>query len=88
MFKYGKNNLGCKDHTSLNMFDVGKELFNMNNSIETKYDLFFLEYSLMPLFVQENYINNTLISKCEANKLNNISNSAFELSSSDLFETK
>jgi hypothetical protein len=88
MLKYGKSTISnnFKDHTSLNMFDVGKEMFNMDNTIEEKYNLFFLEYSLMPLFIYENYVTNTLTSKNELNKLTNISNSSDSLSSCDVIE--
>ena len=87
MMTYGKNNeMNIKDNTSLNMFDISKGLFDMDKSIDEKYNLFFLEYSIMPLFIQENYINNTIITKDVVKKMENISNSAQSLVNGDIFE--
>jgi len=87
---FNNSNENCfelKDNTSLNMFEIGKELFNMENDFEKKYKLFFLENSLMPLFIQENYVNNT-IGKNIDNKLEYLSNSASFLSNVDIIERK
>jgi hypothetical protein len=87
MMKYGQKTIGgIKDNISLNMFEVSKELFNMDKTIEEKYNLFFLEYSMMPLFIQENYINNTFNVKNILTKMDNISNSSESISSGDLIE--
>jgi hypothetical protein len=89
MMTYDKNknkNINFKDHTSMNMFDIGKGLFDMDKTIDEKYDLFSLEYSIMPLFIQENYINNTFNTKNIIRKLENISNSANSIVNGDLFE--
>lgn len=75
-----------KDHTSINMFDIGKGLFDMDKTLDEKYALFSLEYSLMPLFVQENYINNTFNTKDPAKKLENIYNSSNSIANGDLFD--
>lgn len=82
------NSINLKDHTSVNMFEIAKGLFNMDKSIDEKFDLFSLEYSMMPLFIQENYINNTINAKKIEKKMENISNSAMCLSHSDIFENK
>jgi hypothetical protein len=87
MMKYGQKTIvGIKDNISLNMFEVSKELFNMDKTIEEKYDLFFLEYSMMPVFIQENYINNTFNVKNILTKMDNISNSSESISNGDLIE--
>ena len=87
MMKYGDLTCtGIKDNTSLNMFDVSKLLFDMDKTIEEKYNLFFLEYSMMPLFIQENYINNTFNVKDITKKMENISNSSQFISNGDLFD--
>lgn len=87
MMSYGKNKtINIKDNTSMNMFDIGKELFNMDKTTEEKYNLFSIDYSLMPLFIQENYINNTFNVKNIQTKMENISNSSTSLSNSDLFD--
>jgi hypothetical protein len=83
-----KNSINTKDHTLMNMFEISKGLFDMDKSIDEKFDLFSLEYSIMPLFIQENYINNTINSKKIEKKMENISNSSMCLSHSDIFENK
>jgi hypothetical protein len=83
-----KNTINIKDHTLMNMFEISKGLFDMDKSIDEKFDLFSLEYSIMPLFIQENYINNTINSKKMEKKMENISNSSMCLSHSDIFENK
>jgi len=92
MMKYDKNKINnnkinFKDHTSLNMFEISKGLFDMDNTFDKKYNLFFLDYSIMPLFIQENYINNTFNVKDIVKKMENISYSAELLANGDLFES-
>ena len=80
------NEINFKDHTSLNMFEISKRLFDMDKTFDEKYNLFFLEYSIMPLFIQENYINNTFNVKDITKKMENISDSAELLANGDVVE--
>jgi hypothetical protein len=76
-----------KDDTSLNIFEIGKELFNMDNSFNDKYNLYYLEPNIMQLFIQENYINNVFACKNNpAKQLEYLANSASELSNSDILD--
>jgi hypothetical protein len=59
----------------------------MDETIEKKYETFWLSNDLHPLMIQENYINNTLSARDEVNKLDNLSFSADALSDVDLFST-
>jgi replication factor C subunit 1 len=42
---------------SVNIFEAARQILAPETDIKKKRDLFFTDYSLMPLFVQENYLN-------------------------------
>jgi len=42
--------------TSINIFEAARQLLTTGTDIRKKRDLFFTDYSMMPLFVQENYL--------------------------------
>jgi replication factor C subunit 1 len=76
-----------KNIQSSNIFDTTSQLLSMDETIEKKYETFWLSNDLHPLMIQENYINNTLSARDEVNKLDNLSFSADALSDVDLFST-
>jgi replication factor C subunit 1 len=76
-----------KNIQSSNIFDTTSQLLSMDETIEKKYETFWLSNDLHPLMIQENYINNTLIARDEVKKLDNLSFSADALSDVDLFST-
>ncbi|KAF7634869.1 AAA domain-containing protein [Meloidogyne graminicola] len=41
----------------VNIFEAARQILSPDTSLSAKFDLFFTDYSLMPLFVQENYPN-------------------------------
>jgi replication factor C subunit 1 len=75
-----------KNIQSSNIFDTTSKLLMMDETIENKYETFWLSNDLHPLMIQENYINNTLNARNEVNKLENISFSADALSDTDIFD--
>ncbi len=76
-----------KNIQSTNIFDTTSQLLYMDETLETKYDLYWLANELHPLMIQENYINNMLISRDEIKKLENVSYSASVLSDMDIFDS-
>lgn len=50
----------------MNIFEAARQILNADTSLLSKFDLFFTDYSIMPLFVQENYPN------VRASKMNNL----------------
>jgi replication factor C subunit 1 len=76
-----------KNIQSTNIFDTTCKLLTMDETVENKYETFWLANDLHPLMIQENYINNTLSARDEVKKLENLAYSADALSDVDLFET-
>jgi replication factor C subunit 1 len=69
-----------------NIFDTTGQLFSQENSIDDKLRYYLMSADIHTLLVQENYINNTLTTKDDVKKLENISYSADSLSDSDIFD--
>jgi hypothetical protein len=59
----------------------------MDLSIDDKMYYYWMAHDIHTLLVQENYIENTLSTKCQAKRLENLSYSADALSDTDIFET-
>jgi len=73
-----------KNIQSTNIFDTTGNLLSMDESLDRKYETFWLSNDLHPLMIQENYINSTLGVRDEARKLENISYSADAMSDVDI----
>lgn len=78
---------GKKNIQSSNIFDTTGKLLTMDETLESKYDTFWLANDIHPLLIQENYINNTLSARDELKKLDNLAYSADALSDVDLIDT-
>jgi len=78
---------GKKNIQSTNIFESTGKMLSMDESIDKKYETYWLANDLITLMVQENYINNTLSSNDQAKKMENISYSAGALSDTDLLES-
>jgi replication factor C subunit 1 len=78
---------GNKNIQSTNIFDTTAKLFSMDETIDSKYEAYWLCNELHPLMVQENYINNTFAVTNQVRKLENLAYSADALSDVDLFDT-
>ena len=76
-----------KNIKTTNIFETTSKLMSIDESLDDKYDLYWLSNNLHTLMVQENYINNILSSRDEVKKLENMAYSADALSNSDIFET-
>jgi replication factor C subunit 1 len=75
-----------KNIQSTNIFDTTGNLLSMDESLDRKYETFWLSNDLHPLMIQENYINSTLGVRDEARKLENISYSGDAMSDVDIFD--
>jgi replication factor C subunit 1 len=76
-----------KNIQSTNIFDTTAKMLSIDESIDSKYEAYWLCNELHPLMVQENYINNTLAASNPVRKLENLSYSADSMSDVDLFDT-
>jgi len=77
-----------KNIQSSNIFDTTGKLLNMELSIDDKVNYYWMAHDIHSLMVHENYINNTLSSKCDVRRLENISYSADSLSDVDILDTQ
>ena len=75
-----------KNIQSLNILDTTGKLFSMETSIDDKVKYYWMAHDIHTLMIQENYINNTLTTKDDVKRLENISYSADSLSDADLFD--
>lgn len=80
-------NLGNKDNSQINVFDMTNIMFSQNSSMDEKYHTFWMETDLLPLMIHENYIRNSLKNKNEVTELDQIDSAAEAISNLDLFET-
>jgi len=78
---------GKKNIQSSNIFDTTCKLLSIEETIDSKYDAYWLANDLHPLMVQENYVNNIMGINDEVKRLNNLAYSADALSDTDLFES-
>ena len=76
-----------KNIQSSNIFDTTGKLLNMELSIDEKINYYWMAHDIHTLMVHENYIANTLTSKCEAKRLENVAYSADSLSDADVFDS-
>jgi replication factor C subunit 1 len=78
---------GFKNTQSSNVFDSTSKLLSMDETLASKYDLYWMSNDLHPLMVQENYINSTLNTSDSVRKMENLAYSAEALSCADIFES-
>lgn len=77
-----------KNIQSSNIFDTTGKLLSMDETIDSKYESYWLANDLHPLMIQENYVNNIMGINDQVKRLENLSYSADALSDADLFETQ
>ena len=80
----GNNN---KNIQSLNIFDTTGKLLSLEPTFEEKYKYYWIAPDIHTLMIQENYINNTLTTKDDVKRFENISYSADSLSDVDMFDS-
>jgi replication factor C subunit 1 len=79
----------CKKNIdSTNIFETTCKMMSIDETIDNKYDTYWLSNDLHTLMIQENYINNTFGVTEQSRKMENLAYSADALSDADLFETK
>jgi len=76
-----------KNIQSANIFDTTGKILSMDETIDSKYEVYWLSNDLHPLMIQENYISNTLNVSDQVRKIENLDYSAEALSDMDLFES-
>jgi DNA polymerase III delta prime subunit len=76
-----------KNIQNLSIFDTTGQLFSQENNIDEKLRLYWMSQDIHTLMIQENYISNTLTTKDDVKRLENISYSADSLSDGDILET-
>jgi replication factor C subunit 1 len=79
---------GKKNIQSSNIFDTTGKLLSMDDTIESKYETYWLANDLHSLMVQENYANNIMGINDPVKSMDNLAYSADALSDTDLFETR
>ena len=79
---------GKKNIQSSNIFETTGKLMSIDETLDSKYETYWLSNDLHPLMIQENYINNILGVNDQVRKLLNLAYSADALSDADLFETQ
>lgn len=78
---------GKKNIQSTNIFDTTAKLMSIDETIDSKYETYWLSHDLHPLMIQENYVNNTLTTRDDVKRLENLSYSADSMSDVDIFDT-
>jgi replication factor C subunit 1 len=79
----------CKKNIeSTNIFETTGKMLSVDETIDSKYNTYWLSNDLHSLMIQENYINNTFGIMDQTRKMENLSYSADALSDADLFETQ
>lgn len=77
---------GKKNIQSSNIFDTTGKLLTYDETIDSKYDTYWLANDLHSLMVQENYVNNILGITDQVKRLDNLAYTADALSDTDIFE--
>jgi len=78
---------GKKNIQSSNIFDTTGKLLSIDETIDSKFEAYWLSNDLHPLMVQENYINNIMGINDQVKRIDNLAYSADALSDADIFET-
>jgi len=76
-----------KDIQSSNISDIAGKLFSQEETLDNKYNYYWLSQDLNTLMIHENYINNTLTTREDTKRLDNIAYSADSLSDVDLIDS-
>jgi replication factor C subunit 1 len=79
----GKKNVQCS-----NIFETTGNLMSIDETIDSKYETYWLANDIHPLMVQENYVNNIMGINDQLKRLDNLAYSADALSDTDIFETQ
>jgi len=75
-----------KNIQSANIFDTTGKLFNMDSSLEDKFNIYWMANDIHTLMIQENYIGCIMGSKDPVKCLENVTYSADALSDADLLD--
>jgi replication factor C subunit 1 len=79
---------GKKNVQSSNIFETTGNLMSIDETIDSKYETYWLANDIHPLMVQENYVNNIMGINDQLKRLDNLAYSADALSDTDIFETQ
>uniref|UniRef100_A0A0N5B587 AAA domain-containing protein n=1 Tax=Strongyloides papillosus TaxID=174720 RepID=A0A0N5B587_STREA len=84
-FSGDTKDLNSKD-TDINIFDAARQILDPRTSLLDRRRLYFTDYSIMPLFIQQNYVNIEPVKLNKKETLKALSKSASVLSDVDVFE--
>uniref|UniRef100_A0A0K0F6Z1 Replication factor C subunit 1 (inferred by orthology to a human protein) n=1 Tax=Strongyloides venezuelensis TaxID=75913 RepID=A0A0K0F6Z1_STRVS len=84
-FSGDTKDLSSKD-TDVNIFDAARQILDPRTSLLDRRRLYFTDYSIMPLFIQQNYVNIEPVKLNKKETLKALSKSASVLSDVDVFE--
>jgi replication factor C subunit 1 len=76
-----------KNIQSMNIFEIAGKLLSLDTDLEEKDRYYWMAHDINTLMIQENYINNTLTTRDEAKRLENIAYSADSLSDVDFIDS-
>ncbi|MFH4979062.1 hypothetical protein AB6A40_005771, partial [Gnathostoma spinigerum] len=80
-----EKNIQTKD-CAVNTFEAARRLLSCDTSMIEKQEMFFLDYSLMPLFVQENYPNIQSSKMSQSARLTALRKSAIAIANGDVID--
>jgi len=79
---------GRKNIQSANVFDTTSVLLSMDETIDRKYDAYWLANDLLPLMVHENYVANVMGMNDPIKRLDNMASASSALSDADLLDAQ
>jgi replication factor C subunit 1 len=75
-----------KNIQNYSIFDTAGQLFSQENSVDEKLRFYWMSSDIHDLFIQENYISNTLTTPDTAKRMENLAYSADSLSDADVID--
>lgn len=79
---------GKKNIQISNIFDTTGKMLTYDETLDSKYETYWLANDLHSLMIQENYVNNILGINDQVKRLDNLTYAADALSDTDIFETQ
>lgn len=76
-----------KNIQSTNIFDTCGKLMSLESSFDEKYEAFWMARDIHPLMIQENYISNTLTTRDDVKRLENMAKASEAMSDMDIIDS-
>ncbi len=81
------DNMKKDDLSNLSIFESSKMILSNKTPFQTRYDLYFNDYDMTSLFIQENYLNSIPSKKEEISKLESMADASELLSQMDMVDS-